>query len=132
MSSDPIHKFDGVRMSEWIAATPSELTDIGVGIAGIIHDGRYGFGLEGAALVDFVRRSLYTLVERGAKPRHWGKPGDPYRDIPLHYGNDSRREIVEGVIADWLASGGGDSNMEISGSNCLSHLNVDPESGAIR
>ena len=63
--------------------------------------------LEGPALVDFVRRSLHALVERGAKPRHWGKPGDPDRDIPLHYGSDSPREIVEGVIADWLAGGGG-------------------------
>jgi hypothetical protein len=29
-------------------------------------------------------------------------------NIPLHYGSDSPGEIVEGVIADWLASGGGD------------------------
>jgi hypothetical protein len=108
MTDEPKDKFDGVPMSEWIAATPSGLKDIGVGIAGIISDGRHAFGLEGAALVDFVRRSLYALVERGAKPRHWGKPGDPYRDIPLHYGADSPREIVEGVIADWLVGGGGD------------------------
>ena len=79
-----------------------------MGLYGIIYDGRHGFGLEGPELVDFVRRSLYSLVERGAKPRHWGKPGDPDRNIPLHYGADSSREIVEGVIADWLAGGGGD------------------------
>jgi hypothetical protein len=29
-------------------------------------------------------------------------------NIPLHYGNDSPEEIVEGVIADWIAAGGGD------------------------
>ena len=26
----------------------------------------------------------------------------------LHYGNNTNEEIVEGVIADWLASGAGD------------------------
>jgi len=108
MSEDRRHKRYGTPMSEWIALTPSELSDIGVGLATIVQTGRYGFESEGEELVDFVRRSLYALVERGAKPRHWGSPSDPQRDIPLHYGSDSNAEIVEGVIADWLASGGGD------------------------
>ena len=36
MTDEPRHKFDGDTMSERIAATPSGLTDIGLGIAGII------------------------------------------------------------------------------------------------
>jgi hypothetical protein len=92
----------------WIALIPNELNDIGVGLYSVIYDGRYGFGLEGPALVDFVRRSLHALVERGAVPRQWGSPSDPQRNIPLHYGSDTPDEIVEGVIADWLAAGGGD------------------------
>ena len=79
-----------------------------MGLGGIIDDGHRGFGLEGEALVEFVRKSLRTLVEAGARPWHWGTPEDIDRDIPLHYGNDTPDEIVEGVIADWLASGGGD------------------------
>ncbi len=102
------HKLYGRPMGEWIALTPYALNDIGVGMHGIIDNGRYGFGLEGPSLVDFVRRSLRTLVARGAVPRHWGKPGAPDRNIPLHYGSDTPDEIVEGVIADWLAGGGGD------------------------
>jgi hypothetical protein len=89
-------------MSDWIALTPGGLDDdVGIGLNGIVADGREGFGLEGSALVDFVRRSLHGLVKRGARPRHWRLDGN----IPLHYGNDSPDEIVEGVIADWLASG---------------------------
>jgi hypothetical protein len=108
MSKEISHKIYGTGMRDWIALTPSELDDIGLGLASIIDDGRYGFELEGEELVEFIRKSLYTLVERGAKPRHWGSPSDPHRDILLHYGSDSNTEIVEGVISDWLASGGGD------------------------
>jgi hypothetical protein len=95
-------------MSEWIALQTNELKDIGIGLDVIVSAGRRSFGLEGAALVDFVRRSLHALVERGAVPRQWGSPGDPQRNFTLHYGSDTPDEIVEGVIADWLAGGGGD------------------------
>jgi hypothetical protein len=105
MSDELKHKFHGTPLSEWIASTPSWLDDdIGLGLGEIIGDGRKGFGLEGPALVEFVRRSLRTLVERGAKPRHWQMSGN----TPLRYGSDSPHEIIEGVIADWQAAGGGD------------------------
>jgi hypothetical protein len=105
MNDEPKHKLYGTPMGEWIALTPGGLNDeVGVGISGIIGNGRYGFGLEGEQLIDFVRRSLYTLLERGAKPRHWLMTGTPQ----LQYGSDSPSEIVEGVIADWLKRGGGD------------------------
>jgi hypothetical protein len=105
MNNEPKHKRYGTPVSEWITASAHELDDdVGIGLAGIIDDGQKGFGLEGRDLIDFVRRSLYTLVEHGATPRHW----TPAKNYPLHYGNDSPSEIVEGVIADWLASGGGD------------------------
>jgi hypothetical protein len=108
MINERRHRVNNTTISDWIAQMPSDLDDIGVGLAGILDDGRYGFELKGPALVDFIRRGLYALVERGAKPRHWGSPTYPDRNIPLHYGNDTNEEIVEGVIADWLASGAGD------------------------
>jgi hypothetical protein len=101
-------KIFGDTISEWMAYMPAELDDIGVGLAGIIDTGRYGFELKGSELVDFVRKSLRILVARGAKPRHWGSPSHPNRNVMLHYGKDTNEEIVQGVIADWLASGGGD------------------------
>ena len=99
----------GDSPERWVALLPSHLKDdIGIGLGAIIHAGRHGFQLEGPALIDFIRRALYALVMRGAKPRHWGTPEDINRDIPLHYGGNSDSEIVEGVIADWLKSGGGE------------------------
>ena len=47
-------------------------------------------------------------MDRGGRPLHWGSPSQPDRNIELHYGRDTPEEIVEGVIADWLASGAGD------------------------
>jgi hypothetical protein len=107
MISEPKHKRSGRALSDWISTLPKayELDDdVGIGLTTIVQTGKYDFGLEGAALIDFIRRSLRTLVEQGARPSHWRAP----EGIPLHYGNDSPEEIVEGVIADWLASGGGD------------------------
>jgi hypothetical protein len=102
------HQFYGDSPDRWIALMPNELNDIGIGLSAIIQAGRHGFRLEGPALIEFIRLALYALVERGAKPRHWGTLDNPLRDIPLHYGSDSNSEIVEGIIADWLASGAGD------------------------
>ncbi len=108
MTEEPRYRGRGQTMSEWVSFMPNELNDIGVGLYSIIGTGRRAFGLEGAALTDFIRRSLYALVERGARPRHAGSFDEPRRDTPLHYGNDTNAEIVEGVIADWLAAGAPD------------------------
>lgn len=108
MNSELRHRTYNTTMRDWIDHVPKELDDIGVGLAELLDDGKYGFGLDGAALVDFIRRSLHALLDKGAKPRHWGSPSHPDRNVMLHYGNDTNDEIVEGVIADWLASGGGD------------------------
>ena len=99
----------GRTISDEIAVAAGALSDdVGVGLSEIVENGRRGFGLEGEALVEFARECLHQVVERGAKPRHWGTISNPERDVPLHYGRDTNDEIVEGVIADWLASGGGD------------------------
>ncbi len=92
-------------MSEWIALIPHELKDIGVGLRSIVYDGRDGFGLEGPALIGFVRRSLHALVARGAIPWQWGQPGTWELNKRIHYGSDTPDEMVEGVIADWQARG---------------------------
>jgi hypothetical protein len=102
------HKLYGSSISDWLRFLPAHLDDIGVGMAGIVQTGRYGFELKNSELIEFIRKSLYVLLKHGAKPRHWGSPSKPDRDFELHYGNDTNEEIVEGVIADWLASGAGD------------------------
>ena len=99
---DPL---SGLTMNEWIDGLPMHLKDIGRGLAGIVQTGREGFALEGAALVDFVRRCLHTLVAHGARVSHAGSPAQPDRHIELHYGDDTPEHVVEGVIADWVADG---------------------------
>jgi hypothetical protein len=107
MSKEPRHKRYGHTMSEQIALFPGELPIDAVGLWQITPSGREDFGLEGAELVDFVRRSLYALIEAGAKPVIGGGGTDYYWIVQPQYGN-SNSEIVENVIAEWLASGGGD------------------------
>jgi hypothetical protein len=108
MIDKKIRKLYGDTVSEWVRFLPSDLEDLGVGLHAIVQTGRYGFELRDSELIEFIRKSLFALVERGAKPRQWGSFSHPNRDIPLHYGNDTNEEIVEGVIADWSASGAGD------------------------
>jgi len=73
--SEPKHRLYGTPMSEWINLV-GELDIDAVGLWQIVLAGREGFGLEGSALDDFVRRSLITHFAYGAFPvRHI--PGDP-------------------------------------------------------
>jgi hypothetical protein len=108
MIEEKRHKLYGSTIGEWHKFLPAHLDDIGVGLDAIVQTGRYGFGLGSSDLIDFIRKSIYVLLEHGAKPRHWGSLTHRNRNILLHYGSDTNDEIVEGVIADWLASGAGD------------------------
>jgi len=84
MSKKPEHKAYGGSVSEWIALAPGELNDLPVGMWKIVDHGRDGFGLEGPALADFIRRSIYALMDAGAKPVAGGnKP---------NYGIDARMD----------------------------------------
>jgi hypothetical protein len=69
----------------------------------IVNDGREGFGLEGVALVDFIRRSIHALIEAGAKPvfstdkpSHW--------ELQVQYGSN-KHEVAKAVIQEWLHQG---------------------------
>jgi hypothetical protein len=103
MTREPQHTAYGGSVSEWIACTPGTLEDLPVGMWKIVNDGREGFGLEGDALVDFIRRSIYALIDAGAKPViASGKPSK--WELQVQYGSN-KREIAEGVIHEWLRQG---------------------------
>ena len=103
MTREPRHIGLGTPMSEWIAFTPSSLNDLPVGMWEIIGNGRDGFGLEGEALTDFVRRSVYALIDAGAKPVVGaGKPNQ--WKLQVQYGSN-RWEIAQAVIQEWLRQG---------------------------
>ena len=61
------------------------------------------FGLEGEALTDFVRRSIYALLEAGAKPVLGTNTPNVY-ELQPQYGQ-TNTEIAEAVIREWLAQG---------------------------
>ena len=68
MTAEPVNKYFGTPLSEWIDRIPNELEMDAVGFWQIIADGRDGFELTGDMLRDYVRRALAALLKRGAVP----------------------------------------------------------------
>lgn len=112
MTPELIDRFEGTPISEWIARLPAEMEDIGIGLGAIVGYGVNDFGLHGVALDDFVRRCLYAILVSGGLPLRFVQtaptthfsPGEGRWEIETKYGS-TPEAIVEGVIADWRASG---------------------------
>jgi len=102
-TSEPKHRSYGTPMSEWINLV-GELDIDAVGFWQIIPVGRDGFGLEGHALEDFIRRKLLALFAYGALPvRH--VPGDPnVWTAQTSYG-ETPDAMADGIISEWNAQG---------------------------
>lgn len=103
MTTEPRHIGYGTPMSECIALMPTTLNDLPIGMWQIVDDGRRGFGLEGEALTDFVRRSIYALIDAGAKPVAGGNKPNQW-ELQVQYGSN-RWEIAQAVIDEWLRQG---------------------------
>ncbi len=102
MTKEPESRYGGT-MTEWIARWPATLNDLPVGLWEIIFHGRVGFGLEGEALIDFIRRSIHSLRDAGTMPvRGAGIPGQWL--LQTQYGR-TKQEIADAVIAEWLRDG---------------------------
>ena len=102
MTTEPRDIVLGTPMSEHIALRPSTLNDIPVGMWEIVRDGRESFGLEGEALVMFIRRCIYALMDAGAQPVRGVARGQWERQ--LQYGRN-KHEVAEAVIIEWLRDG---------------------------
>jgi hypothetical protein len=101
--SEPKHHLFGTPMSEWINRV-GELDIDAVGFWQIVPVGREGFGLEGSALDDFVRRSLIAHFAYSAFPvRHI--PGDPnVWTIKTSYG-ENPEVMADSIINEWIEMG---------------------------
>jgi hypothetical protein len=110
-------KWGGRTVDEWIADRLRELdvTAVGpndpVGMWLIVPAGRYDFGLQGEVLVAFVRRTVLALLRAGAMPVTRDDAPVGWRVLE-EYGRNPD-EIADAVIAEWLASGGGDPDDKV-------------------
>lgn len=109
MIDDVRDKYCGETVAEWLETLPYELERDAIGLWGIIPVGRHTFGLVDSDLVEFTRRALLAVLQKGARPvRGANNPerwiaADEYGDIP--------EQIADAVIAEWLASGAGDPDV---------------------
>lgn len=90
-------------MSEAIALMPGSLNDLPVGLWQIVDRGRKSFGLEGAELASFIRRSIHALMDAGAKPVGDGDNPKQWK-LQVQYGSN-KHEVAEAVIQEWLRQG---------------------------
>lgn len=102
-SPEPKHRLYGTPVSEWIKLV-GELEVDAVGLWQIVTAGREGFRLEGAALDEFVRRSLLAHFAYGALPvRH--VPGDPnVWTVQTAYG-EKPESMADAIINEWINQG---------------------------
>ena len=110
MNEEPRDRYSGETMSDYIVQVANELPIDAVGMWQIVPGGRHGFGLEGDALTDYVRRCIAELLSRGAVPVvGGGLEGEHDWIAQLQYGS-SPDEIIENVVREWLANGAKDEN----------------------
>lgn len=104
MKEEPVDKFFGVPLSEWIKKVPNELSRDAVGLWQIIPAGRESFGLSGDDLKDMTKRCINALLERGAVPARASAQKGVFWEHDTHYGSEPQ-QIAENIIREWEQSG---------------------------
>lgn len=102
MTDEPRHRDYGYTASEAISFFPGELPIDAVGMFQIVPAGRDSFGLKGADLIDFVRRSILALLDAGAIPVRGGGGTEYYWIKQPQYGIE-KGEIADAVVQEWLS-----------------------------
>jgi hypothetical protein len=97
----------GQTLMEYIQTIPGELSIDAVGLWQIVPAGRQRFGLNGDDLTEFMYRCVFALLAHGAKPVVGGG-GTKYDWILQSQYGETKEEIIEAVVKEWLASGAAD------------------------
>jgi hypothetical protein len=99
MNQEPVDKYFGMPMSEWIARLPNELSVDAVGLWQIIPVGIDSFGLSSEGLEDFTRRCIVALLRSGAIPVRAvsGVPGW----VPEVIYHGCHEEVANQIVNDW-------------------------------
>ena len=103
MSEEPRHKYFGDTLSDFIVQIANELPVDAVGMWQIVPHGRRGFGFDGDALTDFVRRCIAELLSHDAVPVIGG--GTPHHWIAQKQYGSKPGDIIDNVVREWLANG---------------------------
>lgn len=104
MNGEPVDKYFGVSMSDWISRIPNELEMDAVGLWQLVRVGRGGYCLGDQDLRDFVRRGIIALLEKGAVPVRPSNVNNEFWRKDVSYGI-SPDEVSEKIIAEWERSG---------------------------
>jgi hypothetical protein len=104
MTSEPIDRYFGVPLSEWVSRIPNELEADAVGLWQIVPVGRDNFGLSGERLRDFVRRGVVALLSAGAVPVRPASEKESFWQRQSSYGVGVE-EIADNVVEEWERSG---------------------------
>lgn len=104
MTIEPIDKYFGIPLSEWINRIPNELESDAVGLWQIVIAGKDNFGLSGEDLKRFVERGVATLLRNGATPVRASSRSDAFWEKQFFYG-ENEEDIVKNVILEWINLG---------------------------
>lgn len=96
----------GDTVSEYFEGVSSELSNDGKAMFAIVPAGR-SFGFVGADLREFVTQCILRLLNSGGVPVRYADSGPLLWREQTQYGK-SKEEIADAIVAEWLASGGGD------------------------
>lgn len=98
-------------VEDYINTRPYDIDGDGEGLWRIVPTGR-GFGFEGDELTEFVRLCVLRVLDAGAVPVRHSPEGMPLLwQEQTQYGT-AKDEIAEAIVAEWLATGGGDPPWE--------------------
>ena len=98
MTTEPVDRFSGEPLSEWMETVPNELEVDAIGLWQIIPALRHDYGLTGDELDDAIRKMLGAVLARGARPvRSSSKRHNAWEEVQY----EGRNDIVEAVIDEW-------------------------------
>lgn len=81
-----------------------ELDDDAVSAFGIWSMGRYGFGLSGADLEEYIRRAIAALLDAGAVPVFCSEVSPDYFS-PAEAFKGDEEEVIEKIVSAWKLQG---------------------------
>jgi len=103
MKKNARDRYFGHTIEEDLVLLPEELERDAIGLWHLVAAGRDNFELSGSDLVEYVRRHILNLLEKGAKPVFGVRDGVHYWRV-VDYGNNPDK-IAGAIINEWLTSG---------------------------